>query len=61
MGGQPTPQQGRLLLAEEPAPLAQRLNQAVGAVGIDLVLVDSTYSNHALFLALPLTRRWDMR
>jgi predicted ATP-grasp superfamily ATP-dependent carboligase len=38
VGGQPIPQQGCLLPAEEAAQLAERLDQAFGVVGVDLVV-----------------------
>jgi hypothetical protein len=38
MGGQPIPQQGRLLPAEEASQLTERLDQAVGVVGVDLAV-----------------------
>jgi hypothetical protein len=38
VGGQPVPHQGRLLPAERPARLTKRADQAVGAVGVELVV-----------------------
>jgi hypothetical protein len=38
VGGQPVPQQGRLLPAKEPAQLAQGLDEGVGVVGVDMVV-----------------------
>jgi hypothetical protein len=38
VGGQPVPQQGRLLPAEEAAQLAERADQGVGVVGDWLVV-----------------------
>jgi len=38
MGGQPVPHQGRLLPAERPAQLTKRADQAVGVVGVELVV-----------------------
>jgi hypothetical protein len=38
VGGQPIPQQRRLLPAEKAAQLAERTDQRVGVVGADLVM-----------------------
>ena len=38
VGGQPVPQQGRLLPTEKAAQLAERADQRVGVVGVQLVM-----------------------
>jgi len=38
VGGQPVPEQGRLLPAKEAAQLAQGADQRLGVVGVDLVV-----------------------
>jgi hypothetical protein len=53
VGGQPVPQKGRLLPAEEAAQLTQRADQRVGVVGVELMVEGQCRAAPARAIAQP--------